>query len=639
MGGDFEVHSQDGAASARGAERAHAGDWARFAAARDEAEFDKTWLALLCAQIAHVESALLVRGSAGQGGFAAAASWPGDTPGATPLMPVAERALASGRGDIRGAVSGALPPRPGEPVQLAYPITVDGHLRGAVALQLHPAPTLDLQRAPRQLHWASAWLVERIRAAAMQPLQAELARMQLAGELLATATQHRRLGTSTLALANEVAARLRCHRVSVGFEQGGSIDVQTLSHTASFDAQSNEVRLINQAMEEALDAGMVLHHPTRVGTADDEDSPPPLAQQELAEANGMAGVVSAPLMAHGRTVGVLTLERADAPFDAAEVATLRALGLMLGPVLALKRENERGLPRRAFDASRAGVHALTGPGHPGAKLGAVLATALLCVPMLLTSPYRVSARSVVEGETQRSSVVPFQGVLAESHVRAGDTVRAGQLLARMQDRELVLEHARWAAEEDLADRRYRQAAAERNRSEMAQAQARIAQAAAQRQLTQEQLARAQVLAPFDGVVVSGDGRGLVGTPLEAGKLLFEIAPLDRYRVMLEVDERDIAAVRKGQRGELALTGLTGERVAFEVAQVTPVSTARDGRNFYRVEAQTVGDSQASRSAQAGVLRPGMEGVGKISVGDARLWWIWTHGLTDWLRLAFWKWMP
>jgi hypothetical protein len=39
------------------------------------------------------------------------------------------------------------------------------------------------------------------------------------------------------------------------------------------------------------------------------------------------------------------------------------------------------------------------------------------------------------------------------------------------------------------------------------------------------------------------------------------------------------------------------------------------------------------------LRPGMEGVGKVAIGERRLIWIWTHKLIDWVRLAFWSWMP
>ena len=40
-----------------------------------------------------------------------------------------------------------------------------------------------------------------------------------------------------------------------------------------------------------------------------------------------------------------------------------------------------------------------------------------------------------------------------------------------------------------------------------------------------------------------------------------------------------------------------------------------------------------------VLRPGMDGVGKVDVGDRSYGWILFHGLVDWLRLKLWLWLP
>ncbi|MFK7977699.1 MAG: hypothetical protein AB8C02_16320, partial [Halioglobus sp.] len=64
-------------------------------------------------------------------------------------------------------------------------------------------------------------------------------------------------------------------------------------------------------------------------------------------------------------------------------------------------------------------------------------------------------------------------------------------------------------------------------------------------------------------------------------------------------------------------------------QVTPVSTPENGRNFFRVEASLLENDLP--------LQPGMEGVGKIAVGDANLFWIWTRELANWLRVTTWTW--
>ena len=134
------------------------------------------------------------------------------------------------------------------------------------------------------------------------------------------------------------------------------------------------------------------------------------------------------------------------------------------------------------------------------------------------------------------------------------------------------------------------------------------------------------------VVVSGDLSQQIGSPVETGRVLFEIAPLQGYRVMMQVDDRDIARLAGGQGGELVLSGMPDRRLAISVSRITPVAVQRDGRNVFEVEASIAGGPPPG-------LRPGMEGIGKVVVGQRSLLWIWTHGFFDWLRLALWSWAP
>jgi len=226
---------------------------------------------------------------------------------------------------------------------------------------------------------------------------------------------------------------------------------------------------------------------------------------------------------------------------------------------------------------------------------------------------------------------PFNGFVKEAPVRPGDIVKKGALLCTLDDRELKLEQVKLSTEREQYGKQHQEAMAKHERAQARILKAKIDQTAAQISLIEEKLTRSRIVAPFDSVVMSGDLSQSLGSPVERGQELFKVAPLEAYRVIIEVDERDIKEIRVGQSSELVLPSMPGKVFPFAVEKITPVSTAKEGRNYFRVE---------GRMEQALVgLRPGMEGIGKITVDRRKLIWVWTHEMIDWLRLQLWRWMP
>jgi len=628
--------------------------WSAFAAPASQPEFFARWLELLCQQVGGVRAGLLLVAGDDDHTFEAGALWPESTRDMAHLAPVAQQSLSERRGLVQRDPAG-------RGAQVAYPVLVAGMLKAAVVLDVAPRAEAALQQALRQLHWGAAWLTDLFRQHDVQASRARAERLALVQSAVGAALQQRGFLAATMAAINLLATRLDCDRVSLGrTDAAGDAVLEAISNTAHFDRRGNLPRQIADAMDEALDARVPVHHPAS------GDERLLAASHALLQPEGAA--LSVPLQGQQGPWGVLCFERAGAGrrFTEAERETCAVAGLLLGPVLELAHDNARSWPRRALDDSRTLLRKLFGPRHAGLKLFTLLGVAVLAFLVLAQGDYRISARTVVEGEVQRATVAPFDGYLAESLVRAGDTVRSGQTMARLDDRELRLEQARWQAEHEQHLRRFRQAQASYDRAAMNVLGAQAAQALAQLQLVEERLGRVELQAPFDGRVVSGDLRQLVGTPLEQGRVLFETAPLDAYRVVLQVDERDIARLAVGQRGELVLASLPSARLDITVHQITPVATAEDGRNFFRVEARVDGRADAGQdgradgrtdgrtdapvgpSADAAAslapsvqdrLRPGMEGVAKVQVGEARLLWIWTHRLRDTVSLALWRWLP
>jgi RND family efflux transporter MFP subunit len=304
---------------------------------------------------------------------------------------------------------------------------------------------------------------------------------------------------------------------------------------------------------------------------------------------------------------------------------------LVGPILYDKHRQERSLALQFTQRCRGLSERLFGARHAGFKLATAISIAFAAVLFFVHGQYRITAEASLEGTVQRVVVAPVGGYIAAAPARAGDIVESGQVLARLEDKDLILERLKLASEQTQLQQEYREAMAQHDNARVSILRAQLDRASAQLALTEENLRRTQITAPLSGIVVSGDLSQSLGVPVERGDHLFEVAPLDSYRVMLKVDEREIGRLSPGQPGRLALVGFPGEYLDFTVARITPVSTAADGRNVFTVEAQLAQTPE--------VLRPGMQGVAKVDIGERRLAWIWFHRLVDWLRLWTWTWVP
>ncbi len=134
-----------------------------------------------------------------------------------------------------------------------------------------------------------------------------------------------------------------------------------------------------------------------------------------------------------------------------------------------------------------------------------------------------------------------------------------------------------------------------------------------------------------GLVISGDLTQRLGGAVDQGEVLFEVAPLNAYRAILWVDEHQVADIAEGDSGTLVLKSLPEEKYALSITRITPITQAREGGNHFRVESLLVDPSPR--------LRPGMEGIGKIDVGERKLISIYAGPLLRWLELQYWAFSP
>lgn len=430
------------------------------------------------------------------------------------------------------------------------------------------------------------------------------------------------LDQSLHALVSRLAQQFRCLRVYVGCVVGKQVVIRAVSGLVDFDPRSALMVDVVQAMNETVMLACAIRVPEPA-----EDRVPPQSHASLAEQLNNPALMSVPLAADDSVVGVLLLER-DRSFNASEVAQLERLSLLVSPMLALKTTESMSVWQWLRRFCGRGLRGVFGPSRLGLKLALLAFAALVAFSATYTQMHRVDADAALEPSTQRAVVSGFASFLSQVEARAGDIVKSGDVLAHLDVEELGLDRIKWLGEREKLNKEYRANLAQRDRSKVRVLEAQRSQAQAKIDLIDAQIARGTLRAPIDGVVVSGDHFQSLGRPVERGELLFEVASLEDFRLILQLDEKDIGWVKLGSKGQLRLRSLTDRTFPFEVTAVTPVSEPGEGANTFRVEAHLEKLPES--------LRSGMQGVAKIDVEPRAVGWIWTRSFVEWARMQIWK---
>jgi membrane fusion protein (multidrug efflux system) len=227
-----------------------------------------------------------------------------------------------------------------------------------------------------------------------------------------------------------------------------------------------------------------------------------------------------------------------------------------------------------------------GPGGPGGRGGPPepLAVELTTLePATIERHYRASG--TLE-PLRRAELRPIRaGIITVLGVEVGDVVEVGQVLARLDGRELSLQAARdsilsenAAAELDRLNGLGGTGAIASQEIDLQRHQAEAAKAAAR--LSKQQAATMAVRAPFAGTITRRpvDIGNLAGT----STVIYEVADLSALELPLHLPEREAAAVTVGSAVELELVDQT--TFSGEIVRRAPVVDALTGTVEFLVRA-------------------------------------------------------
>src|SRR5262249_23057569 len=281
---------------------------------------------------------------------------------------------------------------------------------GAVALEISVSDETRVSAVLRQLHWSIGWISDLFHRRELQEAAARTERMGSVMEGVATALRSGSLKQVLFDVANHLARQLRCSRVAIGLAEGHSVRVAALSDAAWFEKSASVVKRYSAAMEEAFDKREIVAYVRPAAASVDAALSP---HEALARETSASSILSVPLLLGAKCVGAITLERSGGEaFGAGERMWMEALAALVPPIIDQRRRAERGYWARASDDLRLLLEKLFGPRHLVWKFCACAALILVAVLTLVDIDYRVSAKTVIEGEVQRVAAAPFEGFIA-----------------------------------------------------------------------------------------------------------------------------------------------------------------------------------------------------------------------------------
>ena len=429
------------------------------------------------------------------------------------------------------------------------------------------------------------------------------------------------------AITNGLQAKFGCDEVAIGMLYGARVRILSVSGMDSLHPRSPGSQLMQQAMEEAADADECVVSPGNDAGTNLIDLP---LHHHWRTESGSTGVASLPLRHGDEIVGVVSLRRTDGRnFTAEEVTQITSLVAPLASGLMLLDQANRSLATHAKDSCgqlRNKWRGLQNRTRYAVAIGLVVAVGWL---LLGKTTHTVQTPcEVVAGEPIQLAA-PFEGHIIASHVQPGDFVRAGQPLVEFDTKALLSEYRSLQAELRMSEITVVDALAMRDVAVAGRARNEANAARAKLKLVNQQMSQAILTAPFDGFVLEGDTNRRIGETLAVGTEILQLAAADKLSVELRVGEANATYVDRGMSGEFSTLARPGEAWKCEVDRIDATGTVIAGENVFVARANPQTDTP-------GWLRPGMQGLAKIDAGRQPVWWVYLHGVTDWISMQAWK---
>jgi putative peptide zinc metalloprotease protein len=272
------------------------------------------------------------------------------------------------------------------------------------------------------------------------------------------------------------------------------------------------------------------------------------------------------------------------------------------------------------------------------QAGALGLALLLLIPPISSS---VSAGLVLEPGASARVRAEVSGQVKEVYVKSGDIVKAGQMLAILQNPEIAADADSLRHQLALASSQLRNGQERSDFDSAANAvrdRARLQQELA---VAEKRAASLEIRAPIDGVVTTSDVQQKPGTFLSAGDEFAQIVDRSTMKARILVRDWDLQDVKQGALVRVKVVPFPLRTYAGRVGRIFPASAVdrpvTETENLQRLGQQLTNYFAVDMefANQDGSLREGMTGTAKVSGKRASLAWQASRAAWRWARSQAW----
>lgn len=433
------------------------------------------------------------------------------------------------------------------------------------------------------------------------------------------------------ALVHLPGAVIPYERASVAIEQRGRLQLKAVSGMMRFSSEDVAVKRLTGMLEWASTASDIILVARHGDIINDSREETRLRFKHYFDETSMRGFCALPLADGEGKLGVLCFESSDPDFITPSLLEmLRVLGAQAGVALrnaSLYQEVPFIGVLEPLLQKKQRFFALE---KRRRAIWSAAAAAVVIVLAALPLPMRVEGDATLAA-AHTAQVQPMtDGIIRAVHVREGQHVRAGDVLADLEDWDyrtaLAAAQAKFAIAESEADRAL--SVNDGSMAGMQRAQVDFWNAEVER--ARQRLEKTQLRAPFDGWVTTPHIEDFAGRRLSAGDSFAEVVDSSLAKVDIAIDDSDVLLVWQGSQSLVKLDSLPTRTFRGAVAIVSPKSTVEgDKRYFY---------ARVALPNPDGLLRPGMQGRAKISVGWHPVGYILFRRPALWIYARLWSWI-